>query len=98
MLLPDTVVGWYCRTRFPIGISFPAGSGGGVCCRDWRNAAGYAGIRLVRLKAKCSRASPRDLVHAIPLYAIEQGLLTVRRKARKTSSLAASSKLKVCRI
>lgn len=40
----------------------------------------------------------RDLVHAIPLYAIKQGLLTVEKKGKKTSSLVAFWKLKVCRI
>ena len=40
----------------------------------------------------------RDLVHAIPYYAIQQGLLTVEKKARKTSSPAAFWRSKACRI
>ncbi len=53
---------------------------------------------LVRFKGKMQPGiTLRDLVHAIPLYAIKQGLLTVEKKG-KTSSLAASWKLKVCRI
>ena len=46
LLLPDTVgTGGDSHTRFPIGISFPAGSGlGGVCCRDWRHATRHAGV------------------------------------------------------
>ncbi len=53
---------------------------------------------LVRFKGKMQPGiTLRDLVHAIPLYAIKQGLLTVEKKG-KTSSLVASSRSKVCRI
>ncbi len=54
---------------------------------------------LVRFKGKMQPGiTLRDLVHAIPLYAIKQGLLTVEKKGKKTSSLAVFWKLKVCRI
>ncbi len=88
------------HTRFPIGISFPAGSGlvafaaaTGVMPLDMPESV------LVRFKGKMQPGiTLRDLVHAIPLYAIKQGLLTVEKKGKKTSSLAAFWKLKVCRI
>ena len=67
MLLPDTVgTGGDSHTRFPIGISFPGGSGLvafaaiGVMPLDMPESV------LVRFKGKCSRASLRDLVNAIP--------------------------------
>ncbi len=54
---------------------------------------------LVRFKGKMQPGiTLRDLVHAIPLYAIKQGLLTVEKKGKKTSSQVAFWKLKVCRI
>lgn len=88
------------HTRFPIGISFPAGSGlvafaaaTGVMPLDMPESV------LVRFKGKMQPGiTLRDLVHAIPLYAIKQGLLTVEKKGKKTSSLAVFWKLKVCRI
>ncbi|AWT19325.1 hypothetical protein DMP75_13345 [Klebsiella michiganensis] len=73
------------HTRFPIGISFPAGSGlvafaaaTGVMPLDMPESV------LVRFKGKMQPGiTLRDLVHAIPLYAIKQGLLTVEKKGKK---------------
>ncbi|WP_315709345.1 bifunctional aconitate hydratase 2/2-methylisocitrate dehydratase [Brenneria uluponensis] len=86
MLLPDTVgTGADSHTRFPIGISFPAGSGlvafaaaTGVMPLDMPESV------LVRFKGKMQPGiTLRDLVHAIPYYAIQQGLLTVEKKGKK---------------
>ncbi|KTR97685.1 bifunctional aconitate hydratase 2/2-methylisocitrate dehydratase [Pantoea dispersa] len=86
MLLPDTVgTGGDSHTRFPIGISFPAGSGlvafaaaTGVMPLDMPESV------LVRFKGEMQPGiTLRDLVHAIPLYAIKQGLLTVEKKGKK---------------
>ncbi|QTL39248.1 bifunctional aconitate hydratase 2/2-methylisocitrate dehydratase [Xenorhabdus budapestensis] len=86
MLLPDTVgTGGDSHTRFPIGISFPAGSGlvafaaaTGVMPLDMPESV------LVRFKGKMQPGiTLRDLVHAIPYYAIQQGLLTVEKKGKK---------------
>ncbi|MDD7804992.1 MAG: bifunctional aconitate hydratase 2/2-methylisocitrate dehydratase [Endozoicomonas sp. (ex Botrylloides leachii)] len=86
MLLPDTVgTGGDSHTRFPLGISFPAGSGlvafaaaTGVMPLDMPESV------LVRFKGeKQPGITLRDLVHAIPLYAIKQGLLTVEKKGKK---------------
>ncbi|MBU6954333.1 bifunctional aconitate hydratase 2/2-methylisocitrate dehydratase [Hahella sp. HN01] len=86
MLLPDTVgTGGDSHTRFPMGISFPAGSGlvafaaaTGVMPLDMPESV------LVRFKGKMqSGITLRDLVHAIPYYAIQQGLLTVEKKGKK---------------
>ncbi|MBX3689940.1 bifunctional aconitate hydratase 2/2-methylisocitrate dehydratase [Dokdonella sp.] len=86
MLLPDTVgTGGDSHTRFPIGISFPAGSGlvafaaaTGVMPLDMPESV------LVRFKGTLQPGvTLRDLVHAIPLYAIRQGLLTVEKKGKK---------------
>lgn len=86
MLLPDTVgTGGDSHTRFPMGISFPAGSGlvafaaaTGVMPLDMPESV------LVRFKGKKQPGiTLRDLVHAIPLYAIKQGLLTVEKKGKK---------------
>ncbi len=86
MLLPDTVgTGGDSHTRFPIGISFPAGSGlvafaaaTGVMPLDMPESV------LVRFKGEMqSGITLRDLVHAIPYYAIKQGLLTVEKKGKK---------------
>lgn len=85
-LLPDTVgTGGDSHTRFPIGISFPAGSGlvafaaaTGVMPLDMPESI------LVRFKGKMAPGiTLRDLVNAIPLYAIKQGLLTVEKKGKK---------------
>ncbi|OZI19695.1 bifunctional aconitate hydratase 2/2-methylisocitrate dehydratase [Bordetella genomosp. 9] len=86
MLLPDTVgTGGDSHTRFPIGISFPAGSGlvafaaaTGVMPLDMPESV------LVRFKGKMQPGvTLRDLVNAIPLYAIKQGLLTVEKQNKK---------------
>ncbi|MER2494210.1 bifunctional aconitate hydratase 2/2-methylisocitrate dehydratase [Catenovulum sediminis] len=86
MLLPDTVgTGGDSHTRFPLGISFPAGSGlvafaaaTGVMPLDMPESV------LVRFKGDLQPGiTLRDLVHAIPYYAIQQGLLTVEKKGKK---------------
>ncbi len=86
MLLPDTVgTGGDSHTRFPIGISFPAGSGlvafgaaTGVMPLDMPESV------LVRFKGKLQPGvTLRDLVNAIPLYAIRAGLLTVAKQGKK---------------
>ena len=88
MLLPDTVgTGGDSHTRFPLGISFPAGSGlvafaaaTGVMPLDMPESI------LVRFKGKMQPGiTLRDLVHAIPLYGIKQGLLTVEKKGKKNA-------------
>ncbi len=88
MLLPDTVgTGGDSHTRFPIGISFPAGSGlvafgaaTGVMPLDMPESI------LVRFKGKMQAGiTLRDLVHAIPYYAIQKGLLTVEKKGKKNA-------------
>lgn len=85
MLLPDTVgTGGDSHTRFPMGISFPAGSGlvafaaaTGVMPLDMPESI------LVRFKGKMQPGiTLRDLVHAIPLYGIKNGLLTVAKKGK----------------
>ncbi|MEX1034034.1 MAG: bifunctional aconitate hydratase 2/2-methylisocitrate dehydratase [Cellvibrionaceae bacterium] len=86
MLLPDTVgTGGDSHTRFPIGISFPAGSGlvafaaaTGIMPLDMPESV------LVRFKGERQPGvTLRDLVNAIPLYAIKEGLLTVEKKGKK---------------
>ena len=86
MLLPDTVgTGGDSHTRFPLGISFPAGSGlvafaaaTGVMPLDMPESV------LVRFKGKMQPGiTLRDLVHAIPLQAIKDGHLTVEKKGKK---------------
>ena len=86
MLLPDTVgTGGDSHTRFPIGISFPAGSGlvafaaaTGVMPLDMPESV------LVKFKGKMQPGiTLRDLVHAIPYVAIQQGDLTVEKKGKK---------------
>ena len=86
MLLPDTVgTGGDSHTRFPIGISFPAGSGlvafaaaTGVMPLDMPESV------LVRFKGEMQPGiTLRDLVNAIPYKAIEMGLLTVEKKGKK---------------
>ncbi|AXT46747.1 MULTISPECIES: bifunctional aconitate hydratase 2/2-methylisocitrate dehydratase [Chromobacterium] len=88
LLLPDTVgTGGDSHTRFPIGISFPAGSGlvafaaaTGVMPLDMPESV------LVRFKGKMQPGvTLRDLVNAIPLYAIKQGLLTVAKAGKKNA-------------
>ncbi len=86
MLLPDTVgTGGDSHTRFPIGISFPAGSGlvafaaaTGVMPLDMPESV------LVRFKGQMQPGiTLRDLVNAIPYAAIQQGLLTVPKEGKK---------------
>ena len=86
MLLPDTVgTGGDSHTRFPMGISFPGGSGlvafaaaTGVMPLDMPESV------LVRFKGDMQPGiTLRDLVHAIPYYAIKEGLLTVEKKGKK---------------
>ncbi len=86
MCLPDTVgTGGDSHTRFPIGISFPAGSG----------LVAFAGVTgmmpltmpesvLVKFKGQMQPGiTLRDLVNAIPYFAIQDGLLTVEKKGKK---------------
>merc|ERR1712176_509614 len=86
MLLPDTVgTGGDSHTRFPLGISFPAGSGlvafaaaTGMMPLDMPESV------LVRYTGKMQPGiTLRDLVHAIPYFAIQRGLLTVEKKGKK---------------
>jgi len=85
MLLPDTVgTGGDSHTRFPIGLSFPAGSGlvafaaaVGVMPLDMPESV------LVRFKGEMQPGvTLRDLVHAIPYYGIKEGLLTVEKAGK----------------
>ncbi len=86
MVLPDTLgTGADSHTRFPIGISFPGGSG----------LVAFAGVTgsmplnvpesvLVRFKGELQKGiTLRDLVNAIPYVAIKEGLLTVEKKGKK---------------
>ena len=86
MVLPDTLgTGGDSHTRFPIGVSFPAGSG----------LVAFAGVTgtmplnvpesvLVRFKGELQPGiTLRDLVNAIPYVAIKGGLLTVEKKGKK---------------
>ncbi len=86
MVLPDTVgTGGDSHTRFPVGISFPAGSGlvafaaaTGTMPLDMPESV------LVRFTGTMQEGiTLRDLVHAIPLEAIRRGLLTVEKKGKK---------------
>ncbi|WP_136246521.1 bifunctional aconitate hydratase 2/2-methylisocitrate dehydratase [Halomonas borealis] len=88
MLLPDTVgTGGDSHTRFPMGISFPAGSGlvafaaaTGVMPLDMPESV------LVRFKGERQPGvTLRDLVHAIPHAAIQEGLLTVDKSGKKNA-------------
>ena len=83
LLLPDTVgTGGDSHTRFPIGISFPAGSG----LVAFAGAMGFMPLDmpesvLVRFKGQFNPGiTLRDAVNAIPFWAIKQGLLTVPKK------------------
>ena len=85
MLIPDTVgTGGDSHTRFPIGISFPAGSGlvafaatSGVMPLDMPESV------LVRFVGKMQKGvTLRDLVHAIPYYAKKEGMLTIEKKGK----------------
>ncbi len=83
LLVPDTVgTGGDSHTRFPIGISFPAGSG----LIAFAGALGFMPLDmpesvLVRFKGQLNEGiTLRDAVNAIPYWAIKQGLLTVPKK------------------
>jgi aconitate hydratase 2/2-methylisocitrate dehydratase len=86
MLLPDTVgTGGDSHTRFPIGISFPAGSG----LVAFAAATGVMPLDMPESVLVCfsGKMQPgitlRDLVNAIPYAAIQEGLLTVEKKGKK---------------
>ncbi len=86
MVLPDKVgTGGDSHTRFPIGISFPAGSG----LVAFAAVTGSMPLNmpesvLVRFKGELQPGiTLRDLVNAIPYVAIKQGLLTVPKKNKK---------------
>ena len=86
LILPDTVgTGGDSHTRFPIGISFPAGSG----LVAFAGALGFMPLDmpesvLVRFTGRMNPGiTLRDAVNAIPYFAIQQGLLTVEKKNKK---------------
>jgi len=86
LVLPDTVgTGGDSHTRFPIGISFPAGSG----LVAFAGALGFMPLDmpesvLVRFAGKLNPGiTLRDAVNAIPYFAIQKGLLTVEKKGKK---------------
>ncbi len=86
MLIPDTVgTGGDSHTRFPLGISFPAGSG----LVAFAAALGFMPLEmpasvLVRFTGRRRPGiTVRDMVNAIPLAAVEQGFLTVSKKGKK---------------
>jgi aconitate hydratase 2/2-methylisocitrate dehydratase len=97
MLLPDTVgTGGDSHTRFPMGISFPAGSGlvafaaaTGVMPLDMPESV------LVRFKGEMQPGiTLRDLVHAIPYAPYKKDCSPSRRRAKRTSSQGVFLKLK----
>jgi aconitate hydratase 2/2-methylisocitrate dehydratase len=86
MIVPDTVgTGADSHTRFPMGLSFPAGSG----LVAFAAALGFMPLEMpesVRVRFSGTRApgiTVRDMVNAIPFFAKEQGLLTVGGKEKK---------------
>ena len=86
LILPDTMgTAGDSHTRFPIGLSFPAGSG----LVAFAGALGFMPLDmpesvLVRFKGKLNPGiTLRDVVNAIPYFAIKQGLLTVAKKGKK---------------
>jgi aconitate hydratase 2/2-methylisocitrate dehydratase len=86
LILPDTVgTGGDSHTRFPIGVSFPAGSG----LVAFAGALGFMPLDmpesiLVKFSGKRNPGiTLRDVVNAIPYFAIQKGLLTVEKKAKK---------------
>lgn len=86
MLLPDQVgTGGDSHTRFPLGISFPAGSG----LVAFAAALGTMPLDmpesvLVRFKGEMQPGvTLRDLVNAVPYFAIQEGLLTVEKEGKK---------------
>ena len=86
MLLPDTVgTGGDSHTRFPLGISFPAGSGlVAFAAATGMMPLDMPELVLVRFKGELQPGiTLRDLVNAIPYVAIQRGLLTVEKKGKK---------------
>jgi len=86
LILPDTVgTGGDSHTRFPVGLSFPAGSG----LVAFAGALGFMPLDvpesvLVRFSGKLNPGiTLRDVVNAIPFFAIKNGLLTVAKKGKK---------------
>jgi len=86
LILPDTLgTGGDSHTRFPIGLSFPAGSG----LVAFAGALGFMPLDmpesvLVRFKGQRQPGiTIRDLVNAIAYFAIQEGLLTVAKKGKK---------------
>jgi aconitate hydratase 2/2-methylisocitrate dehydratase len=86
LILPDTLgTGGDSHTRFPIGLSFPAGSG----LVAFAGALGFMPLDmpesvLVRFKGERQPGiTIRDLVNAVPYFAIKEGLLTVAKKGKK---------------
>jgi aconitate hydratase 2/2-methylisocitrate dehydratase len=86
LILPDTLgTGGDSHTRFPMGLSFPAGSG----LVAFAGALGFMPLDmpesvLVRFKGTRNPGiTIRDIVNAIPYFAIKQGLLTVAKKGKK---------------
>lgn len=86
LLLPDTLgTGGDSHTRFPLGLSFPAGSG----LVAFAGTLGFMPLDmpesvLVRFKGKLNPGiTLRDVVNAIPYFAIKEGLLTVEKKGKK---------------
>ena len=86
LLIPDTMgTGGDSHTRFPIGLSFPAGSG----LVAFAGTLGFMPLDmpesvLVKLKGKINPGiTLRDVVNAIPYFAIEKGLLTVEKEGKK---------------
>ncbi|WP_122873849.1 bifunctional aconitate hydratase 2/2-methylisocitrate dehydratase [Campylobacter showae] len=86
MVLPDSVgTGGDSHTRFPIGVSFPAGSGlVAFAAVSGAMPLNMPGSVLVRFNGRLQKGvTLRDLVNAIPYYAIKRGLLTVEKKGKK---------------
>ncbi len=88
LILPDTVgTGGDSHTRFPIGISFPAGSG----LVAFAGALGFMPLDMPEsiLVRFSGRRNPgitlRDVVNAIPYFAVQAGLLTVEKKNKKNA-------------
>jgi len=86
LILPDTMgTAGDSHTRFPIGLSFPAGSG----LVAFAGALGFMPLDmpesvLVKFKGKLNPGiTLRDVVNAIPYFAIKQGLLTIAKKGKK---------------
>jgi aconitate hydratase 2/2-methylisocitrate dehydratase len=86
MVIPDTVgTGGDSHTRFPLGISFPAGSG----LVAFAAALGFMPLEmpnsvLVRFTGiRRPGITVRDMVNSIPFFAVKQGLLTVDKKGKK---------------